>query len=354
MIRAENVSFRIGDFHLRDITLDVKPGEYFVLMGPPGSGKTIFLECLCGLKRVDSGRIIIDRRDATRLEPRARAIGYVPQDYALFPHYDVEHNINFGLKRTAVPADTARRKTKEVADLLGIGHLLKRSVGGLSGGERQRVALARAVVVEPKVLLLDEPVSALDEPTRRMVCSELRALQRKLGVSTVHITHNCEEAFSVADRGAVLHQGGLQQTGTLTELFRKPCNEFVARFMSCENICEGEVVADARKPDRTTLKVARTQFVVPGCFEGKVKFIVRPENIRLSRSRADLAEGDTALELRLARATDCGVYVRVELDGAMPLVSTVSHAAFGELRAEVGDTLVATIRRGAVHVLGQA
>ncbi len=230
MIRTEEISLRLGEFELKRLSIEVAKEEYFILLGPPGSGKTIFLECLCGLKRVDSGRIFIDGRDVTNLEPRARGIGYVPQDYALFPHLSVERNIAFGLNVRGQPQE----KITGTAEMLGISHLLSRGIDGLSGGEKQRVALARALVLQPKILLLDEPVCALDEVTRQEVCAQLLAIQRKLGLTTIHVSHNLEEAFSVADRAAILHQGLLQQAGTMDELLRKPNSDFIARFMRCE------------------------------------------------------------------------------------------------------------------------
>ncbi|MHC4753371.1 MAG: ABC transporter ATP-binding protein [Planctomycetota bacterium] len=191
------------------------------------SGKTVFLECLCGLKKINSGSIYIDGREVSNLEPRVRGIGYVPQDYALFPHLSVEQNIAFGLRVHGYVG----AKVTETAELLGIRHLLSRRIDGLSGGEKQRVALARALVLQPKILLLDEPVCALDEVTRQQVCSQLLDIQRRLSLTTIHVSHNLEEAFSVADRAGILNEGVLQQVGPLDELLHKPNSEFVARFL---------------------------------------------------------------------------------------------------------------------------
>jgi len=234
MIRTEEISFHIGTFGLQRLSIDIAKGEYFILLGPPGSGKTIFLECLCGLKRIDSGRIYIDGRQVTDLEPRARGIGYVPQDYALFPHLSVERNIAFGLRVRGYQNKQTKAKIAEAADLLDIQRLLSRRIHGLSGGEKQRVALARALVLHPKILLLDEPVSALDEVTRQEVCAQLLEIQRRLGLTTIHVSHNLEEAFSVADRAAILKEGTLLQAGPLDELLGKPNSKFVARFMRSE------------------------------------------------------------------------------------------------------------------------
>jgi ABC-type sugar transport system ATPase subunit len=234
MIRTEEISFRIGTFQLQRLSIDIAKGEYFILLGPPGSGKTIFLECLCGLKKIDSGRIYIDGHQVTNLEPRARGIGYVPQDYALFPHLSVEQNIAFGLRVRGYNNKDIQTKIAETADLLDIRQLLSRRIHGLSGGEKQRVALARALVLQPKILLLDEPVCALDEVTRQEVCAQLLGIQRRLGLTTIHVSHNLEEAFTVADRAAILNEGILQQVGPLDELLDKPNSKFVARFMRRE------------------------------------------------------------------------------------------------------------------------
>ena len=234
MIRTDEISFSIGTFELQRLSINIAKGEYFILLGPPGSGKTIFLECLCGLKKIASGRIYIDEHDVTNIEPRARGIGYVPQDYALFPHLSVEQNIAFGLRIRGCQGKETQTKIIETTEMLDIQRLLPRRIHGLSGGEKQRVALARALALQPKVLLLDEPVCALDEVTRQEVCSQLLGIQRRLGLTTIHVSHNLEEAFTVADRAAILNDGVLQQVGHLDELVNKPNSDFVARFMRRE------------------------------------------------------------------------------------------------------------------------
>ena len=163
-------------------------------------------------------------------------IGYVPQDYALFPHRPVEGNIRFGLEAEKLPNSEIDRRVEEIAEQLKIRHLLSRRIEGLSGGERQQVALGRALVIQPKVLLLDEPVSALDESTRESVCKELKRIQGELGITTIHVCHQLQEAFTVADRAGILREGNFQQIGTMEELIRKPRNRFVAEFMRCGNL----------------------------------------------------------------------------------------------------------------------
>jgi ABC-type Fe3+/spermidine/putrescine transport system ATPase subunit len=349
MIRAEEISFNIGTFELRCLSIDIAEGEYFILLGPPGSGKTIFLECLCGLKKIQSGRIRIDGRDVTNLEPRRRGIGYVPQDYALFPHLSVEQNITFGPHVHGY----AETNINETADLLGIRHLLSRSIDGLSGGEKQRVALARALVLKPKILLLDEPVCALDEVTRQQVCAQLSDIQRRLGLTTVHVSHNLEEAFSVADRAAILHNGLLQQVGTLDELLRKPKSEFVARFMRCENIFCAEVTGRGARDSDTRLKLGDVELKIAGRHSGKLMLMIRPEDLHIRTGSAYNGEGENVIRATLVRSRDCGGYVRVELDGPVKLVAHMTHAAFAELQQTHQPDVVAELDLKNIHVLPQ-
>jgi ABC-type Fe3+/spermidine/putrescine transport system ATPase subunit len=347
MIRAEDISFQIGTFQLRGLSLEMAGGEYFVLLGPPGSGKTIFLECLCGLKKIASGRIHIAEHDVTELEPRTRGIGYVPQDYALFPHLSVEQNIAFGLRVHGY----ARVNVTETANLLGIRHLLRRPIEGLSGGEKQRVALARALVLKPKVLLLDEPVCALDEVARQEVCAQLLGIQRQLGLTTVHVSHNLEEAFSVADRAAILHQGVLQQVGSLDTLLRRPNSEFVARFMRCDNIFEAEVTGQAPAGSYTPVKVANMEFWIPGRYSDRLLFMVRPEDVLVRPGLPPDDERENTFSATLVRSRNCGGYVRVELEGPVNLVAHMTRSAFAGLRAKHEPNVSVHLGPENIHVL---
>jgi len=353
MIRTDEISFHIGTFQLQGLSIEIADGQYFVLLGPPGSGKTIFLECLCGLKRVDLGRVYIDGRDVTDLEPRARDIGYVPQDYALFPHLSVEHNIAFGLCVHGYQRKKAITRVTEMADLLGIGRLLSRRIDGLSGGERQRVALARALVLQPKVLLLDEPVCALDEVTRQEICAQLFRIQRRFGLTTIHVSHNLEEAFSVADRAAILHRGVLQQVGTLDELLRKPNSEFVARFMRCENIFSGQATGQSCATSDTRVKVGDIQLRIPGQHRGTLKFIVRPEDVLILPGGQHYSRSENRFDAKIVCSRDCGGYVRVELDGPLNLVAHMTRAAFAELRSNGNECLNVILRPNNIHVIGK-
>jgi ABC-type Fe3+/spermidine/putrescine transport system ATPase subunit len=350
MIRSDQLCFRIGEFALRQVSLDVADGEYFVLLGPPGAGKSIFLECLCGLNRVESGTIFVDGEEVTGWEPRRRGIGYVPQDYALFPHRSVEGNIAFGLVAAGHGKAEIRDRVGETVEMLGIGGLLARSVHGLSGGERQRVALARALVLRPRVLLLDEPVSALDESMRQEVCDSLLRLHRHLGLTTIHVSHNQEEAFSIADRAGIMHAGELRQVGPMDELLRRPHDEFVARFMRCGNVFSGEAVGI--EGGETVVRCGAVRLRVPGRHQGGVSFVIRPEDLRVADGTGEADPSPNELRLDLAEARDFGGYVRLSFHGDPEWVAHVPAAALDGLDIRPGAPLMVRLPPGAIHVLG--
>jgi ABC-type Fe3+/spermidine/putrescine transport system ATPase subunit len=351
MIGIHNLVYEVGAFRL-ELSLDIRKGEYFVIMGSTGSGKTALIECLAGLRRPLSGTIEIFGRDTTGLEPRQRMIGYVPQDYALFTNRTVRGNVAFGPEVRRWPHAEIERAVKDAARLVGIEPLLDRRIAGLSGGERQRVALARAIVTRPEVLILDEPVSALDESTREQVCGELRRLQRELGVTTIHVSHSLEEAFSVADRAAVMRGGRLDQVGRIEDLLRHPQDEIVARFMRCENIFSGDSVGEGVLQNTTRVKVKDVEIVVPGRRQGQVAFVIRPENV-VVRRQADGGgnAGVTVLPARVVRAVDRGVYVSVELESFQRLVAYMSADDFGRLGGVEGLDVKVVIQPDGVHVL---
>jgi molybdate/tungstate transport system ATP-binding protein len=348
VIRTDQLCFRIGDFSLQDISLDISPGQYFVLLGPPGSGKSIFLECLCGLKPLLSGRVHIASREVTALEPRKRGIGYVPQDYALFPHLSVEQNIAFGLRTQVMPKNEIPKRVAQAMEMLGIAYLSRRATAGLSGGERQRVALARALVLQPHVLLLDEPVSALDESTRQAVCEHLLRVQRQLGLTTIHVSHNQEEAFSIADRAGLLQAGRLKQVGPLDQLLRQPLDEFVARFMRCENIFKGTTTST--EPQETLVHCGSVPLRLPGRHQGTVTFMIRPEDLRVFVADQSVRSENNELRVALSRARDFGHYVRLTLDGDLELVAHVPHGVFVEISQKTGAGLAVRLPPENIHV----
>jgi ABC-type sugar transport system ATPase subunit len=236
MIEIKNLTVQIGDFSLNNLNLTIQDKEYFVILGPSGAGKTVFIECLAGLHRLKKGEIRMDQKDITSLAPEERGIGYVPQDYVLFPFLNVQENILFGLKRGKYSKPDIRKRMLILADLLGITHLLERDIRTLSGGEKQRTALARALAPAPHILLMDEPFSSLDVQTSQYLRLELRRIHQELGVTTLHITHNHTEAEELADRMAVMCRGQIEQVGKPQDIFFFPANESVSNFIGSLNI----------------------------------------------------------------------------------------------------------------------
>jgi molybdate/tungstate transport system ATP-binding protein len=211
MIQVEQLSIRVGRFNLRDIRLEVPAGGYAILMGRTGSGKTTLLEAICGLKTVTAGRVSVLGTDVTHLPPRARGIGYVPQDRALFQTMTVRDHLAFAPEIRGWPKDQVAKRVGELAELLGLAPLLDRKPAGLSGGEAQRVALGRALAAEPKVLLLDEPLSALDDETRDEMITLLKAVRDRTGVTTLHVTHHLEETRKLASSLFMLSNGSIAE-----------------------------------------------------------------------------------------------------------------------------------------------
>jgi len=347
MIHVENLSLTIGSFALRDVNLDIPNGEYFVLLGPTGSGKTLFIECICGLLRPESGTIEIGGRDVTHAAPRLRQVGYVPQHSALFPHLRVRQNIDFALKSHHVPVEERRRRVDPLVDMLGLERLLDRWPAHLSGGERQKVALARVLASRPRLLILDEPVSAMDEPTRERLCSELRHIQQELGVTTLHISHNMEEALSVADRAGVFREGTFAQVGPIGELLRRPSSEFVARFFRAENVLE--TTAKPLTDAQSEVQLGDHCLLAEGAWEGDVTVIVRPETIGVRTGEATGA----AIPAVLTRVTDRGAYRRLEFDAGVPLVAYATQDA-QTLQTSVGQPHALDIPSHAVQILPKA
>lgn len=241
MIEFENVSVTLGVFRLNELSIRVKKGDYYFIIGPSGAGKTIILEAIAGLHHPDSGRVLIDGEDVSGVPPEKRKIALVYQDYSLFPHMSVGENVAFGLKLQKMSKTEIARRVGAVLSRFGIAHLKDRAPYTMSGGEQQRVALARALVTEPDILLLDEPLSAMDQVNRDKFVADLRAIHQENELTIVHVTHSREEALSLATRVAVIIDGTLEQEGERDEVFRKPPNRKVGRFVGIENVFEGTV-----------------------------------------------------------------------------------------------------------------
>ena len=347
MLQIENISKDLGEFVLRNVTLDIDRGEYLVIIGPTGAGKTILLETIAGIYPPDSGRIVLDGRDITSLPPRERNICVVYQDYMLFSHLNVEENIGFGLVSRKMDKDEIRKRVVEVAGLLSIDHLLHRSPDTLSGGEQQRTAIARAMVMEPALLLLDEPLSALDGQTRALLQKELRRLHKRYGITVVHVTHNFEEVFSLADRVAVMNNGDIVQCGPPDEVFRKPASEFIATFTGVENIFRGTCTG---QDGASAIMVGELTIISATCNgDGEVYATIRPEDILISREPVR-SSARNSFRGTVTDIVNNGMVIRVTVDAGIPFVSVLTRQGYDHLQLREGEEVYLTFKASAVHV----
>jgi iron(III) transport system ATP-binding protein len=274
-------------YAVRDVSLAVQPGEFLTLLGPSGCGKTTTLRMIAGFERPDAGRVHIGQQDVTDLMANQRNIGFVFQNYALFPHLPIFENVAYGLRVKKLPERDIARAVGDVLEMVGLTGYDRQFPHQLSGGEQQRVALARAIVIQPRVLLFDEPLSNLDAKLRVHMRGELRDLQKRLSVTAVYVTHDQEEAMAISDRIVVMHQGAIVQEGTAEELYHHPASAFVAQFIGRTNLLAGRVVEAG--PGRLTAELdglqARVTVAGPPLARGHaVALVFRPESIGLHDS----------------------------------------------------------------------
>lgn len=343
MIVIDDIKYSIGVFNLAT-GLTVDNSDYLVLAGKTGCGKSTLLECICGLKTVVSGRIRIDGIDVTDLDPRQRGIGYVPQDYALFAHLNVKANIVFPLKVAGKPTAAMHQTATELAEKLHITHLLERRIHGLSGGERQRVALARALASNPRILLMDEPVSALDEATRDAICNELKLIQKELQIPVIHVCHSSEEAQLVANRMAIMDNGRIVQIDSPESLFDSPKNSFIARFLRIENIFPGfcsEAATDATiNSNGNTLHATKAPI-------GSFEFIVKPWEIGIHPT----SEHDNNVAGTITEINGIGAVIKTRIDGPLPLTAHLPRGIVQSQQLKVGQPLQLWFPPSAIHCM---
>ena len=362
MIRLDDLLVRVGGFTLGPLALRIRPGEYFVLLGPSGAGKTVLLETVAGLRSAAAGRVLLGGVDVAGTPPEQRDVGFVYQDALLFPHLDVAGNIGFALRpptaiRWAGGALTPRRRAahlpdvRQAAELLGVTSLLRRSPRTLSGGERQRVALARALARRPRLLLLDEPLSALDPDAREELQTTLRDLHHRVEVTVVHVTHSLEEATALGQRCALLAGGRLQQVGRPDELITAPRTAFVARFTGGRNLYEGIAVPG---PDGCHVRLgAGLGLRSATSAQGPVQVLVRPEDVQLCTG-ADTADGrcDAAGYSGVVRELiGQGAFVRVLVDLPFSLTAVLPLGVCEGLSLVPGRPVVVRIPPAAVRIL---
>ncbi|MCZ6496069.1 MAG: ABC transporter ATP-binding protein [Alphaproteobacteria bacterium] len=353
-VTIEDVSLSFGTTEvLKGITLKIEPGEFFTFLGPSGSGKSTLLRAIAGFGPTPAGRILIGDDDVTHLVPWRRNVGMVFQSYALWPHMTVRKNVAFGLEERKVGAREISSRVDAALDLVGLREFAERRPSQLSGGQQQRVALARTVVVEPRVLLLDEPLSNLDANLRVQMRRDILELQRELKLTTIFVTHDQEEANTTSDRIAVLNDGLIQQVGSPMELYDNPANRFVAYFLGTANLIDGRVEFEATTPvfqadDGTRISLAGRELPA-----GAGTAMFRPQDLTIGKAGADdAAAGGVVLPGSIRHREFLGSLVRYSVRvGTREILVDDSHHAGGRI-FDVGEDVDLHLDVDRVQVLG--
>jgi putrescine transport system ATP-binding protein len=352
LLRIEAVVKKFGTLRAVDrLSLDIKAGEFFALLGPSGCGKTTLLRMLAGFETPDEGRILLDGRDIAQVLPHQRPVNMMFQNYALFPHLSVRDNIAFGLKRARLPRSEVGTRVAELIALVKLDGMEKRKPDQLSGGQKQRVALARSLARRPRVLLLDEPLAALDKKLRESTQLELMELQRRLGMTFIIVTHDQQEAMTVADRIGVMDAGRLDQVATPRELYEAPGSRWIAEFVGDINMFEGQVVSQGGGRLMIATRQAGTVAVAgssPPIAKTIVSVAIRPEKVKLSR-RGPATDAVNAHSINRLEGvvTDVGYLgglttYKVKLDSGAVLRSSMANTARIDIDAySVGQRVVA-------------
>lgn len=304
-VQAEQIGKAYGrTMVLQNLDLAVRSGELLTLLGPSGSGKTTLLQIISGLTEPTAGRLLIDGRDETWTPVHQRDIGVVFQNYALFPHLTLEENVGFPLRMRRMPGAVIARKVKEALEMVELGHAAKRFPRALSGGQQQRVALARCLVYQPSVILMDEPLGALDRKLRETMQMEIKRIHRESGATIIFVTHDQEEALALSDRICLMNEGKIAQVDTPEVIYQQPASTFVAEFIGLSNILQGEV-------QNGSLMTPQGAFALPTtAFSGKAALVIRPEHIQLCA--ADLALLHGRISERIYAGSETRVVVTLE------------------------------------------
>lgn len=350
MLEVKDLCVQMGKFFLKNVSLEVRDGEYFVLLGPTGSGKSVLLESIAGLTSVTSGEIWINGRDVTNLNMASHNIGFAFQDYALYRHLSVRDNISFGLMWQDLKQKDIDKAVDKAIELLHLENLLEKRSWTLSGGESQKIALARAISIKPDLLILDEPLSAVDAETKEDYERELRELHDHLELTTIHVTHSFEEAVALGDRIAVIMDGEILQVGTPEEIFLHPQSEKLALFLMTRNVFPGELSRTSNEDSAFTFN--GTTINVNTELDGKAYVSIRPENILLSREPVD-SPGNNCLEGTVTRIVDRGTITHIKIDVPPEFTCLVLRRSLKELQLAENDRIFLTFEVSDVNVFKQ-
>lgn len=322
-LEVKNLSVNLGEFHLKDINLGIEKGEYVVLIGPTGSGKSVLLETIIGFYAPESGTVELDGKVLNDVAPEERKIGIVYQDHVLFPNMDVYDNIAYGLKRDkSLSKEDIDKRVREIAETMNISHILHRDVLTLSGGESQRTALARALIVGPEIILMDEPFSALDVTTQAKLTSLIKRIGSEYKTTFLHVTHNFNDVWNLADKVGVMKNGVLHQLDYINKVFSKPANDFVASFVGVNNIFDGEIIntkqnsVTVKLNDSIQIQSTDDEYCNLASHEvigEKVLVAIRPENIIFAKSTFE-SSARNQLKGKITKIEESGPIVNVETD----------------------------------------
>ena len=340
-VQVKNVYRNFGNVKAVDgVSIDIKKGEFFSLLGPSGCGKTTLLRLIAGFETPNFGEILIDGKSMKDVEPNLRPTNMVFQNYAIFPHLNVEENVAYGLRKKKLSKNEKLEMINKSLELVGLSGLNNRSSNALSGGQKQRVALARALILKPKVLLLDEPLSALDKKLREQMQSELRHLQRAVGITFVLVTHDQEEALTMSDKVAVMFDGKVEQIASPRELYEKPISQRVASFIGAMNFINGKIIKDDKKTIfKTSIfgELNLSQKQISGKNQnGKLILGIRPELISINPLKA------TSKELMMGTINDISyfgetTYYKISCGKSNELLTVSSQNSFGQISYKVGE-----------------
>lgn len=362
-VAVEALSLTLGAFRLKEVDFKLARGEILVILGPNGAGKSVTLEIIAGFHRSDSGRVLFGGRDVTALPPEQRRIGFVVQNFGLFPHLSVAQNVAIARRaeRVAAAADAGLPRHGDPAALLshfGIAHLAHRAPTELSAGEKQRVALARALASAPDLFLFDEPFSALDAETRDQLSEELKSFLRELAIPAIFVTHDHDDALALADTIVVLRDGAIVQSGAAAEIFRKPANSFVARFVGVENILPGQVIG--RSDGCFTLAVGERRLraaLSPNVVgpRASVLLAVRAENVTLGPARvaAEPPGAPNRLQGRVIGWRSIGPLVAVQIDCGFALKAYLLAPQWQAMKLGQDAPVVAEVAPEAIHLMSE-
>lgn len=308
-VSIKNVTKRFGDLKaVNNANIEIKKGEFFTLLGSSGCGKTTLLRTIAGFYNQEEGSIFFGEQKIDNVPAHKRNIGMVFQNYAIFPHMTVSENVAYGLKARNIPKAEIEKRVTAALDMVQLGHLKDRQPSDMSGGQQQRVALARAIVIEPGILLMDEPLSNLDAKLRLKMRNDIKRLQSNLGITTIYVTHDQQEALAVSDRIAVMDRGVIQQIGTPQEIYKHPANKFVANFIGTTNFISGEI---SKKEGKAFINICEKEIPLSlsSSYTGKALYSIRPEAVLLVDG-----QGEDVVEGTIISATFLGDFISYEVE----------------------------------------